>query len=264
MPSRVPARSPTSCRSRRTRTSRQPSSAASGPRPPSWSRRARDGSGRATTWASPACRSGTTSSWPARAEPPSSPSTTRAPAGPCSPPTRSPASALSTTIDVPAQRAAQKALAGVGPASALVAIRPSTGDIVAVASGPGSKGYNTATFGQYAPGSTFKVVSALALLRAGVSPTTKVECTPTVVVDGKTFKNYDDYPSTALGRISFADALANSCNTAFISQRDKLTAGLVGARRCRPGPRGRPRHRFSRRSSARSSPRTARPRRRPG
>ncbi len=131
---------------------------------------------------------------------------------------------LSTTIDIPAQRAAQKALAGVGSASALVAIRPSTGDIVAVASGPGSKGYNTATFGQYAPGSTFKVVSALALLRAGVSPTTKVECTPTTVVDGKTFKNYDDYPSSALGKISFADALANSCNTAFISQRDKLAA----------------------------------------
>ena len=130
---------------------------------------------------------------------------------------------LSTTIDVATQRAAQRALADVGPASALVAIRPSTGDIVAAASGPGSKGYNTATFGQYAPGSTFKVVSALALLRAGLTPHTSVECTPTVVVDGKTFKNYDDYPSSALGRISFADALANSCNTAFISQRDRLT-----------------------------------------
>ena len=154
-----------------------------------------------------------------------------------------PGTPLSTTIDIPTQQAAQQALAGVGPASALVAIRPSTGDIVAVASGPGSKGYNTATFGQYAPGSTFKVVSALALLRAGVSPTTKVACTPTVVVDGKTFKNYDDYPSTALGRISFADALANSCNTAFISQRDRLAAGLAGAGRGRAGPRGRPRHR---------------------
>ena len=51
-----------------------------------------------------------------------------------------------------------------------MAIRPSTGELVAVASGPGSKGYNTATFGRYAPGSTFKVVSALALLRAGVTP----------------------------------------------------------------------------------------------
>ena len=133
-----------------------------------------------------------------------------------------PGEPLSTTLEVATQRAAQKALADVGPASALVAIRPSTGDIVAAASGPGSEGYNTATFGQYAPGSTFKVVSALALLRAGVTPATPVECSPTVVVDGKTFKNYDDYPSSAIGKINFADALANSCNTAFISQRDKL------------------------------------------
>ena len=133
-----------------------------------------------------------------------------------------PGTPLRTTLDVAAQTTAQEVLADVGPASALVAIRPSTGDLVAVASGPGSKGYNTATFGRYAPGSTFKVVSALALLRAGVTPQTQVSCPPTTVVDGKTFKNYDDYPSSGLGRISFEDALANSCNTAFISQREEL------------------------------------------
>lgn len=133
-----------------------------------------------------------------------------------------PGSSLHTTIDLKAQSAAQRALADVGPASALVAIRPSTGDLVAVASGPGSKGYNTATFGRYAPGSTFKVVSTLALLRAGFAPGTKVSCPPTTVVDGKTFKNYSDYPSSGYGSISFEDALANSCNTAFIGQRSKL------------------------------------------
>ncbi len=133
-----------------------------------------------------------------------------------------PGTPLRTTLDVATQTTAQEALADLGPASALVAIRPSTGDLVAVASGPGSQGYNTATFGRYAPGSTFKVVSALALLRAGVTPQTQVSCPPTTVVDGKTFKNYDDYPSSGLGRISFEDALANSCNTAFISQRAEL------------------------------------------
>ncbi|MET0840498.1 MAG: penicillin-binding transpeptidase domain-containing protein, partial [Marmoricola sp.] len=131
-------------------------------------------------------------------------------------------SSLHTTIDPDTQTAAEQALADVGPASALVAIRPSTGDLVAVASGPGSEGYNTATFGRYAPGSTFKVVSALALLRAGLTPQSRVSCPPTTVVDGKSFKNYDDYPSSGLGEISFEDALANSCNTAFISQRDQL------------------------------------------
>ena len=129
---------------------------------------------------------------------------------------------LSTTIDPTLQTLAQKVLAGVGPASALVAIRPSTGDLVAVASGPGSKGYDTATYGRYAPGSTFKIISSLALLRAGESPSTTVPCTPTTVVDGKQFKNYSDYPSSALGRITLETALANSCNTAFVSQHTKL------------------------------------------
>ena len=135
---------------------------------------------------------------------------------------------LRTTLDLDAQRLAQQVLSGVGPASALVAVRPSTGAIVAAASGPGSKGYNTATFGQYAPGSTFKVVSALALLRAGLTPASRVPCTPTTVVDGKSFKNYSDYPSSGLGRITLEDALANSCNTAFISQRDRLDGPSLG------------------------------------
>ena len=139
-----------------------------------------------------------------------------------------PGKPLRTTLDAGTQLVAQRVLAGIGPASALVAIRPSSGDLVAVASGPGSKGYNTATIGQYAPGSTFKVVSALALLRNGVTPRTEVPCPVTTVVDGKTFKNYDDYPASGLGRISFEDALANSCNTAFISQRDKLAPGALG------------------------------------
>ena len=129
---------------------------------------------------------------------------------------------LRTTIDPAIQQTAQQVLADVPSGSALVAIRPSTGALVAVASGPGSKGYNTATYGRYAPGSTFKVVSALALLRAGVTPRTQVPCPATTVVDGKRFKNYDDYPASGLGEITFEDALANSCNTAFISQRERL------------------------------------------
>lgn len=136
---------------------------------------------------------------------------------------------LRTTLDVGLQGLAQRVLAGVGPASALVAIRPSTGDLVAVASGPGSKGYNTATFGRYAPGSTFKVVSALALLRSGLTPASKVPCTPTITVDGKSFKNYSDYPAGAIGQITLTDALANSCNTAFISQWRKVTPEARGS-----------------------------------
>ena len=129
---------------------------------------------------------------------------------------------LQLTMDMSLQIAAEQALAGVGPASALVAVRPSTGEILAAANGPGANGLNIATYGQYAPGSTFKSVSSLALLRAGLTPESLVPCTSSIVVDGKRFENYDDYPSSGIGNIPFRTAVANSCNTAFISQRDKL------------------------------------------
>lgn len=129
---------------------------------------------------------------------------------------------LRTTLDLDLQVEAESLLADVGPASALVAIRPSDGSILAAANGPGTGGYNMATFGQFAPGSTFKSVSTLALLRQGLKPDSAVDCPPTITVDGKSFKNYSDYPSSGIGRIPFRTALANSCNTAFIGERDRL------------------------------------------
>ncbi|MFP3547639.1 hypothetical protein SB748_30130, partial [Rhizobium sp. SIMBA_035] len=51
--------------------------------------------------------------------------------------------AVKTTLDLKLQQLAEDTLAGVGPASAIVAIRPSTGAVLAAASGPGSNGYNT-------------------------------------------------------------------------------------------------------------------------
>jgi cell division protein FtsI/penicillin-binding protein 2 len=130
------------------------------------------------------------------------------------------------TLDEGMQLRAEQALADAGgaasPPSALVAIRPSSGEILVAANGPGNEGLNAATFGQYAPGSTFKIVSALALLRAGVGLDDRVECSPTIEVDGKQFKNYDDYPTDRTGDISFTDAVANSCNTALIGQRGRL------------------------------------------
>ena len=137
---------------------------------------------------------------------------------------------LALTLDVDLELAAERVLADVGPGSALVAIKPSTGAILAAANGPGNDGYNLATYGQLAPGSTFKSVSSLALLRAGLTPSTVVPCTSTLTVDGRSFKNYSDYPSSGIGRIPLRTALANSCNTAFISQRGKVgQQGLVDA-----------------------------------
>lgn len=133
-----------------------------------------------------------------------------------------PGTALELTMNERLQTVAERALAGVGPSSALVAIRPSTGAILVAANGPGTDGYNVATFGQAAPGSTFKTVSTLALLRAGLRPDSTVPCTARIVVDGKPFENYDDYPAGGIGQIPLRTAVANSCNTAFIAEADRL------------------------------------------
>ncbi|MFC5099088.1 penicillin-binding transpeptidase domain-containing protein [Amycolatopsis plumensis] len=62
--------------------------------------------------------------------------------------------------------------------------------------------------GQYAPGSTFKIVDSLAMIRNGMTPDSTVECTPTISVDGRTFKNAEGYPVTSLGSIALRDAFA--------------------------------------------------------
>ena len=129
---------------------------------------------------------------------------------------------LTTTLNIGVQQLAERTLADTKPASALVAIRPSTGAIVAAANGKGNRGQSLATLGRAAPGSTFKVVSALALLRADLTPRSMIRCSPTVTVDGRKFSNYRDYPSSQQGRITLQTALAQSCNTAFIGQRSKL------------------------------------------
>ncbi|HEU5483352.1 MAG TPA: penicillin-binding transpeptidase domain-containing protein, partial [Microlunatus sp.] len=137
---------------------------------------------------------------------------------------------LRLTLNLYLQELAEETLADTKPASAIVAIRPSTGAILAAANGAGNDDQNLATIGQAAPGSTFKVVSSLALLRAGVKPDSEVKCPETITVDGRRFKNYSDYPSSSLGTITLKTALAQSCNTAFIGSRTKLDDGdLAGA-----------------------------------
>ena len=129
---------------------------------------------------------------------------------------------LRTSLDVDLQAEAESVLSRTGPASALVALDPRTGAILAAANGPGTGGTNLATYGQAAPGSTFKTVSALALLRAGLTPDSQVDCPATTTVDGKEFGNYSDYPSGFVGRIPLRQAVAQSCNTAFITSRDEI------------------------------------------
>lgn len=137
-----------------------------------------------------------------------------------------PGEPLRLTLDVELQSKAERILAAAAgarsPASAIVAVRPSTGEVLVAANGPGNRGINAATYGRYAPGSTFKIVTSLALLRAGLTPDDTVTCPPSLAVDGRRFTNYSDYPSSRLGRVTYRTAIANSCNTAVIGQRDRL------------------------------------------
>ncbi|WP_307033429.1 penicillin-binding transpeptidase domain-containing protein [Arthrobacter sp. B3I4] len=130
---------------------------------------------------------------------------------------------LKTTLDPKLQQLAEDTLAKVGPASAIVALRPSSGAVLAAASGPGSNGYDTAMLGQYAPGSIFKIVDSLAMIRNGMTPDSKVDCPATLTVDGRTFKNAEGYPASSLGSVALRDAFAHSCNTAFINARDTVS-----------------------------------------
>lgn len=129
---------------------------------------------------------------------------------------------LRLTLEPRLELLAEHILSTVGPPSAIVAIRPSTGAILAAANGPGNNGYDDATYGRFAPGSTFKTVATLALLRQGVTPSSSVDCPTSVDVDGKVFTNDSEYPPGANGRITLATALANSCNTAYINERTHL------------------------------------------
>ncbi len=141
-----------------------------------------------------------------------------------------PGQPLRTTLDVATQNAADAALRGETRRSALVAVRISDGAVLAAANGPGPAGENLAFGAQVPPGSTFKMVSALALLDQGaVTPQATVACPKTFVVDGRPFKNSDDFE---LGSVPFGTDFAKSCNTAFASLAPKLGAdGLAQAGR---------------------------------
>lgn len=121
-----------------------------------------------------------------------------------------PGEPLRTTIDPRVQAAAGKALTTAKKDASMVVVRPSTGEILAVVNKPG--GYNRALMGQYPPGSTFKVVTAAALVADGLGPGSPVDCPATTTIGGRTFKNAG---FEKFGRVPFRDAFAHSCNTTF-------------------------------------------------
>ncbi|GAA1917284.1 penicillin-binding transpeptidase domain-containing protein [Streptantibioticus ferralitis] len=135
-----------------------------------------------------------------------------------------PGKPLRTTIDANLQAQAEKAVTTQGPDAAVVAIQPSTGGVLAVADNPAG-GYNKAMMGTYAPGSTFKVITASTLLTTGkVTPGTPLDCPKTISYGGRSFHNVE---GMQIDRATLAQDFAASCNTAFISTANVLPDGAV-------------------------------------
>jgi peptidoglycan glycosyltransferase len=146
---------------------------------------------------------------------------------------------VDTTLDPKAQRAAVSALAG--RAGSVVALDPRTGAVKVMASTPGydpnalgsAATYsrlandaarkplvNRATQFGYAPGSTFKVVTATAAIDTGrFTPSSQVNGRNDVPISGVPLQN--DQNET-FGSIDLTTALAKSVNTAWAQVAERL------------------------------------------
>lgn len=138
-----------------------------------------------------------------------------------------PGTPVQTTLVSGIQRAAETALAGVGPPAAIVAVAPSTGAVQAVATST-SAPFDIALAGRYPPGSTFKIVTAAAALQAGAArPDDPVACPGTTVVGGRAIPNENGFD---LGTVPFRTAFAKSCNTTIAQLSQRLgDAGIATA-----------------------------------
>ena len=119
---------------------------------------------------------------------------------------------VQTSIDMRDQLAAAHAVAAAATTKKIdmVVLQPSTGRVLAVIERPG--GFDRALQGTFPPGSTFKIVTASALTKKGLRPSTTVQCPPTVDIGGRIFHNFDN---EHLGTTSLLNAFAVSCNTTF-------------------------------------------------
>ncbi|MBJ7383436.1 MAG: penicillin-binding transpeptidase domain-containing protein [Mycolicibacterium sp.] len=140
-----------------------------------------------------------------------------------------PAPSVTISLDRAVQNAAQDAVDMVGKKAMIVAIKPSTGEILAVAQNAAAdQDGPTATMGLYPPGSTFKIVTAGAAIdRDMATPNTLLGCPGHLDIGHRTVPNYGGFD---LGTVPLSRAFASSCNTTFAELASKMPPrGLTNA-----------------------------------
>jgi cell division protein FtsI/penicillin-binding protein 2 len=132
-----------------------------------------------------------------------------------------PGTPVRTTIDPAVQDAALTALEGVSSSGEIVAVRASTGAVLAVSQRQASEALpaDGALNAKLPPGTAFTIVSAAALVRYGVKVSTPIPCASSFNVEGQTFSS----EGTGVPK-PFSTAFAEACGTAFAQLSERLTA----------------------------------------
>ena len=133
-----------------------------------------------------------------------------------------PGTTAAISLDRAVQTAAEDAVEPIPQQAMLVVVQPSTGQLLAVAqNGAADAAGALALTGRFPPGSTFKIVTALAgVEQAGLSADTPVACPGETVIGGRPVPNAERFD---LGTVPLRRAFARSCNTTFAT----VGAGLA-------------------------------------
>ncbi|MGW2418066.1 penicillin-binding transpeptidase domain-containing protein [Streptomyces sp. NPDC001709] len=125
---------------------------------------------------------------------------------------------VKTTLSPTVQAAAEQQV-GKRSRASVVVVRPSTGEILAVANS--EHGFNVAFQGSLAPGSTMKIVTSTMLFEKKlVTPDASHPCPKTYKLAGWTFHNDGD---SEIKKGTFKQSFGASCNNAFIDFAPKLS-----------------------------------------
>lgn len=135
---------------------------------------------------------------------------------------------VALTLDSDLQASAEKALAAIPEQAMLVAIQPSTGELLTIAQNAAANTEGPlALSGQYPPGSTFKIVTATAAIdQKMITPDTQVPCPGQWTVDYRPIRNDNSFD---LGTVTATTAFAKSCNTTFAELSTRMPDELLSA-----------------------------------